>query len=139
MTETSYNPSGFNPLLTLQHISLPQKEIIKFCQHWQITQLALFGSVLRSDFDPVTSDIDILVDFRDNAGHTLLDFSEMQDQLTELFEQKVDLVSRRGVETSRNLERKNNILSSAQTIYDQRQAAPHRHVDICPASDELPV
>jgi uncharacterized protein len=104
----------------VQHISLSEQQIIDFCQQWQITRLALFGSVLRQDFNPETSDIDILIDFSETANYTLLDFAEMQDQLTSLFQRKVDLVSRRGLETSKNLERKSNILSSTYTIYEQR-------------------
>ncbi|MDI6740228.1 MAG: nucleotidyltransferase domain-containing protein, partial [Candidatus Edwardsbacteria bacterium] len=35
--------------------------IAGFCLKYHITKLALFGSVLRDDFDP-DSDIDVLVD-----------------------------------------------------------------------------
>ena len=101
----------------LQNITLPEPQLLQFCQHWQITRLALSGSVLRPDFNPKTSDIDILVDFDEAARHTLLDFVEMQDQLIEIFDRKVDLISRKGVEDSRNSERKREILSSAQTIF----------------------
>ena len=31
---------------------LPQAEISEFCGRWRIVELALFGSVLRSDFGP---------------------------------------------------------------------------------------
>jgi predicted nucleotidyltransferase len=34
--------------------------IAKFCQHWNIVEFALFGSVLRDDFRP-DSDVDVLV------------------------------------------------------------------------------
>ncbi len=118
----------FRCLSTIQ-LDLPEKKLITFCQKWQITRLALFGSVLRTDFNPTTSDIDILVDFSDTARHTLLDFTEMQDQLTQIFQRKVDLVSRKGLETSRNLERKQQILTFAQTIYDTRQTAPQRYYE----------
>ncbi len=40
-----------------RNIKISQEEIIKFCQHWQVQELALFGSVLREDFKP-DSDID---------------------------------------------------------------------------------
>lgn len=129
--------SPLRSLPTLQHISLPEQPLIAFCQQWQITQLALFGSVLRPDFNPITSDIDILVDFSKTAQHTLLDFAEMQEQLTHLFQRKVDLVSRKGVENSRNPERRQHILTSAQTIYGARLAAPEGHVDLSSASDKV--
>jgi|MTBAKSStandDraft_1061840.scaffolds.fasta_scaffold02780_15 hypothetical protein len=31
-------------------ISIPHEQIAAFCQRWNITHLALFGSVLRRDF-----------------------------------------------------------------------------------------
>jgi predicted nucleotidyltransferase len=43
-------------------IALPIDQITKFCQHWQIIELSLFGSILRDDFH-ADSDIDILVAF----------------------------------------------------------------------------
>jgi uncharacterized protein len=41
-------------------IALPSESIREFCLRWQITELSLFGSILRDDFHP-NSDIDILV------------------------------------------------------------------------------
>ena len=38
-------------------IALPIDHITKFCQHWQIIALSLFGSVVRDDFHG-DSDID---------------------------------------------------------------------------------
>jgi hypothetical protein len=38
-------------------IALPIDQITKFCQHWQIIALSLFGSVVRDDFHG-DSDID---------------------------------------------------------------------------------
>lgn len=46
----------------MPHISIPHDQIESFCENWKISQLALFGSVLRDDFT-AQSDIDILVDF----------------------------------------------------------------------------
>ena len=43
-------------------IDLPTEKIADFCQRWQVTEFALFGSVLRDDFRP-DSDIDIMVQF----------------------------------------------------------------------------
>lgn len=37
---------------------MPQIE--QFCQKWQVIEFALFGSVLRDDFDPNSSDIDVI-------------------------------------------------------------------------------
>jgi hypothetical protein len=58
------------------NINLPMPQIRRFCQHWQITEFALFGSVLREDFRP-ESDIDCLINFTDNAPWSLLDIVQM--------------------------------------------------------------
>lgn len=78
--------------------------------------MALFGSVLRDDFGP-ESDVDVLVQFEDEARHTLFELDEMELELREIFRREVDLVSRRGVEASHNYLRRNSILASAQVIY----------------------
>ena len=41
-------------------ISLPIEKLQLFCQHWQIQELAVFGSVLREDFQLNKSDVDFL-------------------------------------------------------------------------------
>lgn len=87
-----------------------------FCQRWQITEFALFGSILSSDFRP-DSDVDVLVTFVPNAGWSLFDQIDMQDELQAIFDRPVDLVSRRGIEHSRNYLRRQAILDSAKVIY----------------------
>ena len=87
-----------------------------FCERWQIAELALFGSVLRDDFN-AESDIDVLVSFEEEARHTLFDLGRMEAELREIFGRKIDLVSRRGIEVSRNYLRRNAILESAEVIY----------------------
>ena len=97
-------------------IILPKELIIDFCQRWKITEFALFGSVLRDDFRP-DSDIDVLVQFAPGAPWTLLDHVEMQDELAAMLGRNVDLVSRRGIERSRNKIRRKAILESAEVFY----------------------
>lgn len=99
-----------------KNISIPREKISDFCRQWEITEFALFGSALRDDFSP-DSDIDVLVTFAPDTTWTLLDHVEMQDQLKAIFERPVDLVSRRGVEHSRNHIRRQAIFDSAQVIY----------------------
>lgn len=97
-------------------IAIPQEEIAAFCQRWQVDELALFGSVLRSDFRS-DSDIDVLVHFRPQTRHTLFDMVRMQEELKQIFGREIDLVSRRGLEMSRNYIRKKAILDSAEVVY----------------------
>ena len=97
-------------------IAIPADGIAAFCERWQVTELALFGSVLRDDFGP-DSDIDVLVSFDEAARHTLFDMVDMEEELKGLFGRDVDLVSRRGIERSRNHLRRKAILESAETIH----------------------
>ena len=97
-------------------IGIPRNRIAAFCKRWQVTELALFGSVLRDDFGP-ESDVDVLAGFGEAARHTLFDLDDMELELKEIFGREVDLVSRRGVEASSNYLRRNNILQSAWVIY----------------------
>lgn len=96
--------------------SVPQQKIVDFCRRWRVTELALFGSALRDDFRP-DSDVDVLVSFDDDAHWTLFDLVIMQEELRDIFGREVDLVSRRGIERSRNVLRRQEILSSVEVIY----------------------
>lgn len=51
-------------------IAIDREKIAKFCQRWQVNELALFGSVLREDFRP-DSDVDVLVQLLLEARHSL--------------------------------------------------------------------
>jgi predicted nucleotidyltransferase len=48
--------------MTLQTLDVSEERIRSFCVRWNITELALFGSVLRDDFGP-NSDMDVLATF----------------------------------------------------------------------------
>ena len=98
------------------NIDLPTEAIDRYCQKWQIVELALFGSALRDDFRP-DSDLDILVNFAPNAPWTILDLVTMQQELEQLSGRKVDLIEKTVIETSDNWIRRNEILNSAQVFY----------------------
>ena len=42
--------------------------IARLCRQYQVRRLAVFGSILRSDFDPQNSDADFLVEFEPVPG-----------------------------------------------------------------------
>ena len=100
-------------------IKVPKTKITEFCKRWNVSEFAIFGSALRADFRP-DSDVDVLVSFAPQAHVTLFDMVHMQDDLKAIFGHEVDLVSKRGVETSRNYLRRKNILESAQVIHVAR-------------------
>ena len=97
-------------------IGAPPEALAAFCERWQVTKLALVGSVLRDDFRP-DSDIDVLARFDEAARRTLFDMDRMEEELRDIFGRDVDLISWRGVENSRNYIRRKAILQSAELVY----------------------
>ena len=97
-------------------IHLDHEKIEDFCRRWKIAELSLFGSVLREDFGP-ESDLDVLVNFAEDAHWSLFDLVTMQDELKEILGREVDLVERRSVERSENYIRRRHILQSLEQIY----------------------
>ncbi len=59
-------------------VEIPRETLAEFCRRWNISELALFGSVLRPDFRP-ESDVDVLVSFAPEAHWTLLDCVRMRE------------------------------------------------------------
>ena len=97
-------------------LALAIDQINKFCQQWQIIELCLFGSILRDGFH-ANSDIDILVAFAPTANWGLLDRAQMQEKLETILSRPVDLISKRPIDRTSNPIRRQEILSTAQTIY----------------------
>ncbi|OKH17628.1 nucleotidyltransferase family protein [[Limnothrix rosea] IAM M-220] len=100
-------------------IAIPSEIISEFCQQWRVVELSLFGSVLRDDFH-ADSDIDVMVQFHPDARPKFTTLDEMQAELQGIFQRKIDLVTRSGIEASRNYLRRQEILSSAKVIYAKR-------------------
>jgi predicted nucleotidyltransferase len=97
-------------------IKIPKEKVAEFCKRWNVSEFAIFGSALRGDFGP-ESDLDVLISFQPQAHVTLFDMVRMQDELKAIFGREVDLISKRGVENSRNYLRRKAILESAQVIH----------------------
>jgi len=108
-----------NTVINYHGLEISKDKIADFCRRWKITELALFGSVLREDFRP-DSDLDVLVTFSPDAEWSLLDHIQMQEELGSLFGREVDLVSRRAIEQSENWIRRREILSTARVVYASR-------------------
>jgi len=94
-------------------VRLPPDEIREFCRRWKVSELALFGSVLRDDFGP-DSDVDVLVELAPGHGLDLFDWLEMIDELKAIFGRPVDLVSKRAL---RNPFRRHEILTTREVIH----------------------
>jgi len=99
-----------------KRLTITSEQLVKFCQRWQVAELALFSSVLRDDFQ-TESDIDILVSYQPTAKRGLLEKISMKEELSSLLNREVDLVSKKAIERSQNWIRRRNILDSAEVIY----------------------
>ena len=104
----------------MSHIEIPIECIAELCDRWQITEFALFGSVLRDDFRP-DSDIDVLVSFAPTAQRGLTETLQIRDELEALFGRPVDLLVKAAIERSDNGLRRQNILNTARVIYRSPQ------------------
>lgn len=100
----------------MMKLDLPHEQIEAYCRRWNITEMAVFGSVLREDFH-AGSDVDVLVTFAENARWSLFDLVTMQDELKAILDREVDLTTHKGVEESPNPIRREAILRSARSIY----------------------
>lgn len=72
-----------------------------------VSSIGLFGSVVRDDFSPEKSDIDIIVDFSKPIG---VEFIDLAEYLETIFKRKVDLVSKKGIKDKYYREIENEIV-----------------------------
>jgi predicted nucleotidyltransferase len=100
------------PMLRERVDESTQAAIVEVCQRWGIRRLALFGSVLRSDFTS-DSDVDILVEFEASATPGF-DFMTIQSELSGILGRRVDL------HTPASLSKyyRQEVLREAETLYD---------------------
>jgi|GEM_PF-151599 len=108
----------YNSSMDKIKLNVPRRKLAAFCRKYNIQKLAFFGSVLRDDFKS-TSDVDVLVEFK--KGYTPgLAFFAMPDELRKILGRDVDLLTYKGVRSSRNPIRREAILDSAQVYYVAR-------------------
>lgn len=99
-------------------IPYDHKRLAKFCEDMGLEELSVFGSVLREDFGP-DSDIDVLVEFPPTFKYSLFELVDIKDELEAIFGRKVDVLTRRAVQRGKNESRKQEILETAQVVYDK--------------------
>ncbi len=103
--------------MKLKNIEISQEKIAHFCQHWHITKLSLFGSVLRDDFRP-DSDIDVLVEFQPGYVPGFLKLHQIQEELSNLLgNRQIDLVTPKSL----NYRMRDRILAEAEVLYDAEE------------------
>ena len=70
-----------------------REAIIDACRRHGVAQLYAFGSALRNDFEPGTSDVDLLVEFDSLEAYARVDaYFGLLEELRTIFGQDVDLV-----------------------------------------------
>jgi predicted nucleotidyltransferase len=76
-------------------IQIDPQQVAVFCKDRGIRRLSLFGSVLREDFDPTRSDVDVLAEFHPSALSRLgLDYFGYGEDLSRLLGARVDFCSK---------------------------------------------
>lgn len=90
-------------------------EIAALCRRLGVKELDVFGSALREDFDPQTSDVDFLVELPAQDAETYFDtWFDLKEQLEKITGRKVDLIT---PEMLTNPYLKKRVLESRECIY----------------------
>ena len=76
-----------------------QDALRQICESHHVTRLWLFGSAVKGEFDPVNSDLDIVVEFANHLPPE--DYAEnyfsLLEALEKLYGKKVELLSRKAL------------------------------------------
>ena len=94
---------------------LSQRKLADFCRRYHVEKLRLFGSILRDDFT-AKSDVDVLLNFQNDAKPTFFILSDMMDELSILLNgRQVD------IKTPSSLSKyyRDEVLSEAEVMYEQ--------------------
>jgi uncharacterized protein len=68
--------------------------IMELCERFHVSRLSIFGSAARDDFDPTSSDIDLLVEFDPSADPNYArNYREFRRELEQTLGKRVDLLS----------------------------------------------
>ncbi len=71
--------------------------VARILADFPVERLRLFGSALTSEFDPDSSDVDLLVEFSSDVEDPFEAYFELKDAMEELFGRPVDLVMAAGI------------------------------------------
>ena len=77
------------------------EQIGRLCRLYGVRKLELFGSILRPDFDPARSDVDLLVEFQPQVADSFANFLDLKEALEALLGRRVDLVELRAIRNRR--------------------------------------
>lgn len=78
-----------------------REAISELCRLHGVRKMEVFGSILRADFDPQRSDVDVLVEFGEEFANSFANFLDLKESLEALFERPVDLLELRAIRNRR--------------------------------------
>lgn len=102
-----------------KRLSVALTDIAALCKRFEIVELGIFGSVLRSDFrqDGVNpSDVDLLIVFGDRHQSSWQKWIDLQSAFSALFQREVDIVCKHLL---KNPYRRAEILKTTLVLYEQ--------------------
>ena len=92
------------------------EDIGRLCRLHGVRRFEVFGSILRQDFDPQRSDVDVLVEFEPQVANTFENFLDLKEALEALFGLGVDLVELQAI---RNRRLRRHIEQSKCPVYSR--------------------
>jgi predicted nucleotidyltransferase len=102
-----------------RRMGLSSSAIKAVCEQWEIMEMAVFGSIVRSDFR-ADSDIDVLLCFAPEAQQGLLTLARIKHELEASTKKRVDIAIKESIVNSENPIRRDEILKTSRIIYAQR-------------------
>ena len=91
------------------------EEITRLCRQYRVRRLAVFGSLVRLDFDPARSDVDFLVEFESVPVRLRMqNYLGLQSALASLLSRPVDLIEEGSI---RNPYILNRVTEQEQVLY----------------------
>jgi|KBSMisStaDraftv2_1062788.scaffolds.fasta_scaffold162629_1 predicted nucleotidyltransferase len=112
-------------------------EIGQLCRLHGVRKLEVFGSILRSDFDPQHSDVDVLVEFEPQVASSFANFLDLKEALEGLLRRPVDLVELHTIRNRRlrhyvehnRVTRRKTVESGLLDIYHRRRSTEFLDLD----------
>jgi predicted nucleotidyltransferase len=99
-------------VISIPRLEVSTEQIADICRRYRISELSIFGSVLRDDFRP-DSDIDVLVEFEPDVRIGFIGLGRLAQELEAAFGRRVDLGTKRSLREAL----RDEILASAQVLY----------------------
>ena len=91
-----------------------RETIAGLCRRHGVQKLEAFGSVLREDFDPDRSDVDMLVEFDERVAGSFANYLQLKESLEAVLSKPVDLLELHAI---RNRRLRYYIEQSRSSIY----------------------